>query len=78
MSVSSSNKIISVLAVSALAWSAYAQDDASVEEQSSPCEQACIREEEACYERCPSDEEDSSCSDACYSTADACLNLCTE
>ena len=72
-----SNRLVVVLFLLALAWPAFAQDE-EVDDQTSPCEQACIAQEERCYERCPSDEDDDACSDACYSAADACLNRCPE
>jgi hypothetical protein len=71
-------KLVPFIAASMLAWAAFAQDDAAAEDQASPCEQACIDSEEACYERCPSTEEYDACADDCYSVADACLNRCSE
>ena len=76
--MSNTKKLVPFIIVSLLAWAAFAQDEAEIDEQTSPCEQACISAEEACYERCPGSDEDDSCANACYSAADACLNRCSE
>ena len=71
-------KLFPFAVVTLLAWAAFAQDASEGDSQYSPCEQACVDTENACYERCPSNDEDESCADDCYSASDACLNRCSE